>query len=291
MSFMEYQVLGYESPLYGRHTAQLKIQALSYRDIRAFHLALPNEELALLYGITGGDPHYINKRNVNTDLDEALMENLFNSSSYLFEETKNLLKQELREPSIYNSVITAIANGVSRSNKISTKVSLESGFCAKYLRVLLELGILKRETPITEKPGKKTIYLIDDNFFRFWYRFVPQNMSVINAGQFSRIYDRAVKQYFPNYMGLVFEKMCQDYLLRYAGDLPVLCSEIGQLWGTDPKTRKQVQIDIEGAPVEGDKYLIGSCKCRNDPVGMDELELIHSYAKRKLLEKAANIIT
>ena len=111
------------------------------------------------------------------------MENLFAPFSYLFEEPENLIKQELREPSIYNSVITAIANGASRSNEISTKVSLESGFCAKYLRVLLELGILKRETPITEKPGKKTIYLIDDNFFQFWYRFVPQNMSVSEIGQ------------------------------------------------------------------------------------------------------------
>ena len=31
MSFMEHQVLGYESPLYGRRTAQYKIQAMTYR--------------------------------------------------------------------------------------------------------------------------------------------------------------------------------------------------------------------------------------------------------------------
>ena len=31
MSFMEYQVLGYESPLYGRRTAQFKVQALTLR--------------------------------------------------------------------------------------------------------------------------------------------------------------------------------------------------------------------------------------------------------------------
>ena len=69
----------------------------------------------------------------------------------------------MREPAIYNSVIAAIAGGASRSNEISTKVGLESGVCAKYLKVLLDLGILKKETPITEKPGKKTIYAIDDN--------------------------------------------------------------------------------------------------------------------------------
>ena len=93
--------------------------------------------------------------------------------------------------------------------------------CAKYLRVLLDLGILKKETPITEKPGRKTIYTIEDNFFRFWYRFVPRNMSVISAGRIRQVYEQAVKRFYPDYMGLFFEKMCRDYLMRYAQGLPL----------------------------------------------------------------------
>ncbi|MBF1006286.1 MAG: ATP-binding protein [Lachnospiraceae bacterium] len=278
MSFMEYQVLGYESPLYGRRTAQFKIQALTYREITEFHPELKAADQALLYGVTGGIPHYINKLDVESNLDEALLENLFSTSSYLFEEPENLLKQELREPAIYNSVISAIAAGASRSNEISTKVGVESGICAKYLKVLLDLGILKKETPITEKPGKKTIYAIDDNFFRFWYRFVPRNMSVISAGRMRLIYEQAVKRFYPDYMGLVFEKMCQEYLLRYAKDLPILLSNVGQWWGTDYKTRREVQIDIVGAPVDGNEYLIGSCKYRNEKIGIEELELLRRYA-------------
>ena len=278
MSFMEYQVLGYESPLYGRRTAQFKIQALTYREITEFHPELKAADQALLYGVTGGIPHYINKLDVESNLDEALLENLFSTSSYLFEEPENLLKQELREPAIYNSVISAIAAGASRSNEISTKVGLESGVCAKYLKVLLDLGILKKETPITEKSGKKTIYVIDDNFFRFWYRFVPRNMSVISAGRMHPVYEQAVKRFYPDYMGLVFEKMCQEYLLRYAKDLPILLSNVGQWWGTDSKTRREVQIDIVGAPVDGNEYLIGSCKYRNEKIGIEELELLRRYA-------------
>jgi len=278
MSFMEYQVLGYESPLYGRRTAQFKIQALTYREITEFHPELKAADQALLYGVTGGIPHYINKLDVESNLDEALLDNLFSTSSYLFEEPENLLKQELREPAIYNSVISAIAAGASHSNEISTKVGLESGVCAKYLKVLLDLGILKKETPITDKPGKKTIYAIDDNFFRFWYRFVPRNMSVISAGRMRLIYEQAVKRFYPDYMGLVFEKMCQEYLLRYAKDLPILLSNVGQWWGTDSKTRREVQIDIVGAPVDGNEYLIGSCKYRNEKIGIEELELLRRYA-------------
>ncbi len=278
MSFMEYQVLGYESPLYGRRTAQFKVQALTYREVTAFHQGLCVEDQALLYGITGGVPHYINKLEVEGDLDEAVRENLLNTSSYLFEEPENLLKQELREPAIYNSVISAIASGASHANEIATKVGVESGICAKYLRVLLELGILKKETPIMEKAGKKTIYIIDDNFFRFWYRFVPGNMSAISAGRMEQIYERAIRPYFSDYMGLIFEKMCLEYLLRYAQDLPILLSDAGQWWGTDSKTRKEVQIDIVGVPVEGQEYIIGSCKYKNTPVGVDELELLRQYA-------------
>lgn len=278
MSFMENQVLGYESPLYGRRTAQFKIQALTYREMTVFYPRLGLEEQALLYGATGGIPHYINKLEVEEDLDEALLENLFHSSAYLFEEPENLLKQELREPALYNSIIAAIAGDASRSNEISTKVGLQSGVCAKYLRVLLELGILKKETPITERPGKKTIYAIDDNFFRFWYRFVPQNMSAINANRGRQIYGQAIKRYYSDYMGLIFEKMCQEYLLRYAENLPFLLSDVGQWWGTDSKTRTAIQIDIVGTPVEGREYLIGSCKYKNEKIGVDELELLRRYA-------------
>lgn len=278
MSFMEYQVLGYESPLYGRRTAQFKIQPLTYKEITAFHPALEKEQQALLYGVTGGIPHYINKLEIEKDIDTALIENLFNSAGYLFEEPENLLKQELREPAMYNSIISAIAGGASKLNEIATKVGVETGVCAKYIKVLQELGIIKRETPITEKQGKKTIYLICDNFFRFWYRFVPQNTSAIQAGRIECIYDIAMKQYYSNYMGLVFEQMCREYLIRYAENLPILLSEVGQWWGTDVRKKKEVQIDLVGTPVEGKEYLIGSCKYKNEPVGVDELELLREYA-------------
>ena len=278
MSFMEYQVLGYESPLYGRRTAQFKIQALTYKEIVAFNPELTAEQQSLIYGVTGGIPHYINKLNVTDSIDSALLENLFDSSGYLFEEPENLLKQELREPAVYNSIITAIAGGASRANEISTKVGIESAKCAKYINVLLDLGILKRETPITEKEGKKTIYSIGDNFFRFWYRFVPRNMTAIQTGRITQLYDKAVKKHFSDYMGLVFEQMCREYLLNYANDLPIDISDAAQWWGTDSKTRKEIQIDIVGTPADGKEYIIGSCKYRNEKIGVDELELIRQYA-------------
>lgn len=278
MSFMESQVLGSQSPLYGRRTAQFKIEPLNYRETAVFHPDLSAEDNSLIYGITGGVPHYINKLDVKDSVDEALLENFFDRSSYLYEEPGNLLKQELREPAIYNAIIKAIAEGASRMNDIKMKVGEENSIISKYLKTLIDLGIVKKETPIAEKPGRKTIYLLADNFFRFWYRFVPVNMSAIDSCRIIKIYPHAVKQHFSDYMGLVFEKMCQDYLLYYLDNLPIELSEIGQWWGTDPRKKKQVQIDIVGTPVVGKEYIIGSCKYRNEKIGLDELDLIKDYA-------------
>ena len=279
MSFMEYQVLGYESPLYGRRTAQFKIEPLTYKETAVFNPDLSANDNALVYGITGGVPHYIRKLDVDRDVDEALLDNLFERSSYLYEEPENLLKQELREPALYNSIITAIAGGASRVNEIVTKTGIESGPCAKYLKVLIDLGIVKKETPINEKAGKKTIYQLADNFFRFWYRFVPSNISAIQSGRIQRTYNQVIKAQLSDYMGLAFEKMCREYLLYYADELPFEPVEIGQWWGTDPQKKKQIQIDIVAASAEENEFIVGSCKFKNEKIGVDELELLKEYAE------------
>lgn len=276
---MENQVLGQESPLYGRRTGQFKIEPLDYKETAVFHPELTYEDNALIYGITGGVPHYINKLGVKKDIDEALLTNLFDRSGYLYEEPANLLKQELREPAIYNAIIKAIAEGSSRAADICGKVQETSTTVLKYLKTLMELGIVKKETPLTEKAGRKTIYLLADNFFCFWYKFVPNNANAIDSGRIARIYSQTVKRYFSDYMGLVFKKMCQDYLLYYAKSLPIELVDIGQWWGTDAQKKKQVQIDIVATGITPDAYIIGSCKYRNEKIGLDELELLRDYAR------------
>ena len=56
MSFMESQVLGKESPLYGRRTGQFKIEPLDYKETAVFHPNLSAEDNSLIYGITGEFP-------------------------------------------------------------------------------------------------------------------------------------------------------------------------------------------------------------------------------------------
>lgn len=279
MSFMEKQVLGYESPLYGRRTAQLKIEPLLYREAANFYPNLAPAEQALVYGITGGVPHYLNKLDVRANLDVAILQNIFDRSAYLFEEPQNLLKQELREPAVYNAIITAIAGGASRLNDIAQKAGLDTSACTKYLSVLGELGIILKETPVTEKLGRKTVYQIADSFFNFWYRFVPGNMASIVSGRIAANYEQTIKPFYAAFMGLVFERLCRDYLLYYAPNLPIALQDIGQWWGTDKTRRTEVQIDIVASGIAAEEYIIGSCKYKNEKIGVDELALLQQYAQ------------
>ena len=69
----------------------------------------------------------------------------------------------------------------------------------------------KKETPYGEKASKKSIYSIDDNMFRFWYRFVPENASMIARGAADLVYKR-IEPHLPEYMGKVFEEICKQHL-------------------------------------------------------------------------------
>ena len=253
-------------------------------DAARFHPELSPTDNALIFGITGGIPHYINKLDVRSNIKDALLDNFFETSAYLFEEPENLLKQELREPAIYNSIIAAIAGGATRLNQIADRTGNDSSICAKYIQSLVNLGIIQKRLPVVQKNARKTTYHISDFFFRFWYRFVPSNMLAISSGSIARIYDAAIGSNLSSYMGLVFEEICKQYLVHYATDLPFQLQEIGEWWGTDPMRKAEVQVDIVALGAKknnsgsGRQFLIGSCKYKNEAIGTDEQDLLKEYA-------------
>ena len=58
----------------------------------------------------------------------------------------------------------------------------DTNVCAAYIKNLITLGIIQKETPYGEKASRKSVYSIADNMFRFWYRFVLENNSIIARG-------------------------------------------------------------------------------------------------------------
>ena len=273
MSYMEDNVLAYKAPLYGRRTAQLKIQPFDFSESCRYFENFSGEDKALAYGIMGGTPQYLMQLDDRLSIEDNIKNTHLNPASSIFEEPNNLLKQEVREPAIYNAVITAIATGASKMNEISGKIDEDTSVCATYIKNLISLGIVKKEMPYGEKSGRKTIYSIEDNMFRFWYRFVPENTSLISRGAADLAYSRIAPE-LSAYMGGVFEEICKQYLWRLllAGKCAVSFTELGRWWGTNPKTRTQEEIDIMGT--DKDSALFGECKWTNDKVDLGVLETL-----------------
>lgn len=273
MSYMEDNVLAYKAPLYGRRTAQLKIQPFDFFQSCRYFENFSGEDKALAYGIMGGTPQYLMQLDDRLSIEDNIKNTHLNPASSIFEEPNNLLKQEVREPAIYNAVITAIATGASKISEISRKIDEDTSVCATYIKNLISLGIVKKEMPYGEKSGRKTIYSIEDNMFRFWYRFVPENTSLISRGAADLAYSRIAPE-LSAYMGGVFEEICKQYLWRLllAGKCAVRFTELGRWWGTNPKTRTQEEIDIMGT--DKDSALFGECKWTNDKVDLGVLETL-----------------
>lgn len=274
MSYMEDHVLAYKSPLYGRRTAQMKILPFDFADTCRCFTRFSDTDMALIYGIAGGTPQYLLQMDDRLSVEENIKNTFLNPSSSLFEEPENLLKQEVREPALYNAIITAVAGGATRMAEISTKAGEETSLCSAYLKNLIALGLIRRETPFGEKSSRKSIYVIDDNMFRFWYRFVPENSSVIARGASELAYKR-IEPYLSDYMGSVFEEICRQYLwkLLLTGQSPVEFRDLGRWWGTDPITRSQTEIDIMGEQ-DKDTALFCECKWRNEQTDAGVLETL-----------------
>lgn len=232
------------------------------------------EDQALLYGATGGIPEYLSYMDSSKSADDNLKRLFFDSTGRLFEEPSNLLKQELRNPSTYNSIMTAVAGGASRLKQIAEKADITTGSCSTYLTSLIELGIIKKEYPVTEKEGRKTIYRFQDQMFRFSYRFVRPNVSMITRDMGDRLYDQLVRPVLSDFMGQVFEQICTEYLIReqQAGHTPFFFTTIGRWWGGNPQTHQQEEIDILAFSKE--QAIFGECKWKEEAVQEDVLETL-----------------
>ncbi|ADQ05671.1 DUF234 DEXX-box ATPase [Caldicellulosiruptor owensensis OL] len=272
VSFIEKEVLSYKSPLYGRRTAQLIVEPFSFFESREFFPSYSFEDQVTAYGVLGGIPQYLSIFDSTKDIYENIRTKILDKSSYLYEEPKLLLRQEVREPALYNSIIEAIATGSSKLNEIAAKVGVDTDKCAKYISVLIDLKILEKVTPLKlEAKSRKSIYRIKDNFFRFWYRFVFSNKTLIEQGLIDEVVENKIKPFISDFIGEVYEQVCMDYLkiLNREKKLPFIFENIGKWWGNNPYKKREEEIDI--VALNDDNILFCECKWGNQKVDMSVL--------------------
>ena len=264
MSFMENQVLGAKSPLYGRRDMQFKIEPFDYYDSAKFFSNFSNEDKALAYAVTGGIPLYLSKIKDQGNIVEGIKNEFLKRNGSLYEEPRNLLMQELRNPSIYNAIIKAIAGGATKPNEIAIKAGEESKKISKYLSTLINLHFVKKETPVIGGRERNGIYRLTDNMFRFWYKFVIENYMIIESGMSDYTYDERIQPRLSEYMGYIFEDICVQYIKRQNKNkkLPLVFDSIGRWWGNNPIEKRQEEVDL--IAVAGKTAIFGECKWKDN---------------------------
>jgi len=254
ISMME-KLLGSESPLHGRRTGQLEIKPIPLPEIGKFLPGYLPEDILLSYGCVDGIPLYLKQFNSAKTPFENI-ENLFvKRDAILYNEAEVLLKQEFRETANYFSILKAISLGNTKQGEIISCTEIEKSIISKYLKNLESVRIIKREYPLTDRKEKRknVRFAFTDNYFRFWFRFIYPNKSIIEKGE-SKIVLGLIERDYRSYLGHIFEGVAEDMLWRIK---PFMFTKAGRWW------HKDKEIDLVSINEETGEIGFFECKWKD----------------------------
>lgn len=256
LGFMEREVLGQKSPLFGRRTAQIHLQPFSHIEAAEFHPRLSLTDRARIFFVCGGVPLYLELFDPQRSVEQNIEQVLLAEHSPLFREADFLLREELRDVESYYAVLLALATGSALHKEIAARTSIPERSLGYYLKQLEDLGYVERRYPLTEHaPAKRAVrYALCDPLLRFWFRFVfPNHTFVLQHGP-SHAYRELVRPELESYFGSCFEVLCRKAMpFLYTRERVSAAYRIGQYWS------REIQIDLVG--LRGDGVTdIGECK-------------------------------
>lgn len=272
ISIMENEIMGRKSPLHDRQTATLKIKPFNYLESSAFFPNYSNLDKILAYGILGGIPRYLEAFDPSKTIEENIASKIIRNGTYLYEEPDNLLKAELRDTNTYNSILSAISSGRNRIIDIADYIHEDRTKVAKYLTILQTLRLVEKRVPCGESPkSKKSIYVIKNNFLKFWFRYEFTNntyYSILGPKDAAN----EIMNDISNFMGDAFEEICKEYVIRQAKQrkLPFIPFYIGKWWGTNPFLKAQDDVDVLVLDRTQTKAIFIECKFTSNPMPMEE---------------------
>ena len=257
-SIMDAAVADPRAPLYGRRTAQLEVQPMSFSEVSDFYPGWSFDQHAVAYGIFGGVPAYAEQVARHASPSEAVHALALSPAGSLYSEPEFLVREELRDPRAYFSILHSLAAGMTHPNQIAQDAGVAGPSVGKYLDVLRRMRIVRREVPVTEtrpERSRKSIYRLADPFLRFWFRYVYPNRSALEAGGSREVLDAVVLRDLDTFMGMPYEEICRQHLmadgLRLLGWQPL---RIGRYW--DART----EIDLVAADATGERVAFVECK-------------------------------
>lgn len=256
IGFMEREVLGHKSPLFGRRTGQILLRPFSFSESCGFHRKYSLEDKARIYFLCGGIPLYLNLFKIGKSVEANIQDNFFDEYAPLYREAEFLMREELSDTAHYYSILSSIAASNSTVKALSESLGFDSRALPYYLQQLVSIGYIEKVYPLTESaPSARHVrYRITDPLLRFWFKFIhPRAGSILQLGS-SIAFSTLVKPVLPSYFGSCFEALCRESLAYlYAQERITAEFEIGQYWDSN------CQIDVVG--YRKDNWVdLGECK-------------------------------
>jgi len=274
VSMIEENVLGYKSPLYGRRTHQWRLDGIEFKYLKYFFPKYSLEDLIKVYSAIDTIPGYLTKFDPDKPIMQNIIDQILKKGSFLYEEVEFVLNEELRDPSNYMTILSAIASGASSFSEISNQASLDKSLISKYLNVLERMQIVKKSFPIAVSFKKvirpsQTHHKIADNFFSFWFRFVYPYKDQLEYGKIDFVTEILNREY-NTYLGYIFEKICIDFFLI---DKRFGFQKVGSWW------HKDKEIDVIAIDEMKKRIAFVECKWKDDVNANEVLKKLKDKAE------------
>lgn len=260
---------------------RLKIKNLNFLEVVRALPDYPVGECIKVYGILGGVPGYLNRWNPRQDIRSNVCRLILSRNGYMHDAAETLLRDSLRELSVYETILAAIAEGNDKLNDLYLKTGFSRAKISVYMKNLSAFDIVQKvvsfETGGWEN-AKKGIYRIKDNYVNFWFHFVYPHLSDSYMMGAEEFYDTYIAPGLDDYIGRYFAEVCMEYmsLLGVVDKLPLKIVKMGTWIG------KEGNIDII-AQNEIRQNMVGLCNWK-EPLLTKELceQLFHNMNLAKI---------
>jgi AAA+ ATPase superfamily predicted ATPase len=274
-----------KEPLFGRLSSKIILQPFSVsvtkEILREYNAKYNPEDLLCLYLLTGGVAKYIELlMDAGAVTHKQMLDMVTRADSPFIGEGKDLLISEFgKEYGTYFSILQLIASGKNRQSEIDSIIDKNTG--AYLVNLEKEYSLIVRNKPMFSKPGsRRARWSVNDNYLRFWFRFIYPNQSLIEMGRFDLLREYIDKNY-EQYSGLILEKYFREKISE-----SVRVTEIGSYWDS----KGENEIDIVALNDLDKTSIIAEVKRNAKKIDMVKLETKVKSIQKHLAKYKTDII-
>ena len=256
-----------KEPLYNRQSRFMTVRPFTptvLKDILSeYNPGYTAEDLLALYAFTGGVAKYVQLLvDAGATAKTTMLDQIIKADSIFLGEGKAILIEEFgKDYGIYFSILSAIARGKTSRSEIENVVGKEIG---GYLTKLeKEYEIISKKQPLFEKSSAKNVrYVIEDNFFTFWFRFIYKYSYMLEIENYESV-KTIINRDYETFSGLMLERYFRRVLIERQA-----YTRIGGWW--DRKGENEIDIVAENELDEEATFF--EVKRKADNIDMKVLE-------------------